>query len=218
LLFRQWSTELPEAIELVGLRLPGRDNRISERACTQWCELLDRLDAALQPVIDLPVVLFGYSMGAMIAYSLAQRLAARGLLPKAVIIAACRAPHVAPTQAAFSDLPQAEFQERLRSLGGIPDEVISVPGALELFEPMLRADLKLSETWSPRPGALAAPLVTIAGDRDIIAPAAAVAAWGQHGGAGHQHFELPGGHFFLHHHASTLRQIASVAATQEGTP
>src|SRR4051794_12277813 len=64
-MFREWATKLPEAMELVGVRLPGRDGRIAEPACPRWPELLDRLDAALEPVLDLPFVLFGYSMGGM---------------------------------------------------------------------------------------------------------------------------------------------------------
>jgi surfactin synthase thioesterase subunit len=55
-------------------------------------------------------------------------------------------------------------------------------------------------------------MVTIAGADDPIAPAATVAAWSQHAGAGHTHHILSGGHFLLKQHADTLRRIACAAA------
>jgi medium-chain acyl-[acyl-carrier-protein] hydrolase len=197
--FRTWAEALPADVELLAVRLPGRDSRLRESAYTDWSALIEELRRALDPVYARPFALFGHSLGAMIAYELTCRLVRDGLAPAQLLLAGCRAPHVARLVPALHDLPDAELVTGLQRFAGTPEEVLADRELLALFLPMLRADLELAETWPvspPRP--VPVPLVTFVGADDPMAPPEAVAGWSRYAQAGHTTCRLPGDHFFLH--------------------
>ena len=72
--YNTWHRYLPDTVELVSVRLPGRESRLMERPFTQLDALLPELGAALAEVSDKPFALFGHSMGAMIAFELTRWL------------------------------------------------------------------------------------------------------------------------------------------------
>ncbi len=59
-------------IEPYFLQLPGREDRIREPLYREWQGMAQDAVEALLPVADRPVVLFGHSLGAMIALDLAR--------------------------------------------------------------------------------------------------------------------------------------------------
>src|SRR5262245_46733711 len=73
-LYRSWPRALP-SIEVWPVELPGRGARMDEPPCADMTELCDGLSAAIDQVADLPLALYGHSMGARIAFELARRLA-----------------------------------------------------------------------------------------------------------------------------------------------
>src|SRR5712692_2211820 len=74
--YRRWLTDLAHEdwLDFVVVQLPGREKRISEPPYTEIGPLLGELEWVLSALVDLPYVLFGYSMGALLAYELALRL------------------------------------------------------------------------------------------------------------------------------------------------
>lgn len=56
--------------------------------------LVGMYQTALEPKLTRPFVLFGYSMGGMVAYRMAQKLEKAGIYPKAVIISAIQPPDI----------------------------------------------------------------------------------------------------------------------------
>ncbi|KAB7575706.1 thioesterase, partial [Verminephrobacter sp. Larva24] len=55
------------------MQLPGRGRRLSEAPFTELPSLLDAMDEGLRELTDRPYVLFGFSMGAILAFELALR-------------------------------------------------------------------------------------------------------------------------------------------------
>lgn len=206
--YREWAAGLPSDVELVATRLPGRENRVREEPYTTWNALAPAFSTALRTQVRAPYVLFGHSMGGMLAYEAVTR--ETGHLPERVIISGCRAPHVPRAVPAVHDLPDDEFADGLARLAGTPPEVLAAPGLLAMLTPMLRADLRLAETWSqdrPRPRPVPVPLTTLRGTEDEVAPAAAVAAWQPLASRGLRSHDVPGGHFFLHDAAEIVLRL-----------
>jgi medium-chain acyl-[acyl-carrier-protein] hydrolase len=196
--FNGWAEFLPADVELVAVRLPGRESRIREPAIRAWPDLLDALLSGLKDVFSRPFALLGHSLGAMTAFELTERLTALGTSPRALVLAGCRAPHVPRLVPAIRDLADEEFLGHVRRFSGTPDDVLSDPRILGLLGPMLRADMALAETWPPGPPhRLQVPLVTYAGADDPMAPPDTVAAWREYAPAGFSTRVLPGGHFFV---------------------
>jgi len=215
--FAGWADELPPDIEVVAVRLPGRDNRLNEAPLRQWPALLDAVSGALSAQLTAPVVLFGHSLGGMIAYELTSRLAASGSAPYQLIVAGCRAPHLPSYLPVTYDRPEADFVATLKRVGATPDELLADTRLLRLLTPMLRADLELADVWPVAPPeAVTVPLVVMAGDHDPVAPPEAVAEWSTYARAGFRSHCVPCGHFFVRTAGSgffdLLRRELAVAA------
>src|SRR5206468_1331393 len=104
--YANWQRALGDQVRVLPIHLPGREGRMSEQRFTDLDELTEDLDWELDAQLDEPHLFFGHSMGALIAFSLALRRFERGApLPKALILAAYRAPHLAPPKIGDLDAP-----------------------------------------------------------------------------------------------------------------
>src|ERR1700733_12636953 len=69
-LFRGWPASLSPAVEVRGVQPPGRESRISEKPFTRLEPLVAALTDVLAASIDRPYILYGHSMGALLAFEL----------------------------------------------------------------------------------------------------------------------------------------------------
>jgi pyochelin biosynthesis protein PchC len=76
--FSGWQALLPADIELVSVQYPGREERLSETwpGSLEW--MAGTITRALWDLSDRPLVLFGHSMGAALAYEVTRRLNRQG--------------------------------------------------------------------------------------------------------------------------------------------
>lgn len=197
--FRSWQPRVPDGVAVTGVRLPGREQRFRERPLATWPEALAELAAAVAPEAARgPYAFFGHSLGARLAYELTHLLTAAGHRPpELLVIAACRAPGVPPRHRTMHDMAGPELIERLREMNGVPPEVLANQQLMRLFEPVLRADLRLAETWEPSSGAISTPILAMCGERDDIDRHEDMTAWQRHTTGGFALRSFPGGHFFL---------------------
>lgn len=188
-------------VEVSALQLPGREQRFREPLLRSIAAMTDDALAAIAPFQDRPLVLFGHSMGAIIAYETARRLAARGGPQPAGVIVSGRAAPGAPRPSAvlahrFDD---DGFIAHLRDLNGTPDEVLAEPELMQIVLPILRADFEAIETWRPpeTPTPLACPVLALAGDRDPDAGPDAMAGWRDFAAGDFEAETFAGDHFFV---------------------
>ncbi|WP_415830127.1 thioesterase II family protein [Kibdelosporangium persicum] len=101
-------------------------------------------------------------------------------------------------------LPVDDLVVELRALGGFPDVLQRDRALLEMFLPLLRADLSVNETYRHVPGPpLPIPLTVFGGHGDPRADDAELAAWRELS-ADSALFTYPGGHFYLEKRAPEL--------------
>jgi surfactin synthase thioesterase subunit len=82
--------------------------------------------------------------------------------------------------------------------GGLPREILDTPELLELYLPILRADLTLLETHRYRArGPLDCPISAFSGKDDANVSREGLAAWGDHTSAAFEVRWFDGGHFYL---------------------
>ncbi|GAB2926599.1 thioesterase II family protein [Streptomyces mayteni] len=197
-LFRGWPAHLAEDVDVLPVRLPGRESRVRETQPRDMAELVTELDDELTPVLDEPHVLYGHSMGALIAHDLTLRRLRRGArLPDRLLVGACAAPPHARALAEAASLPDDDLTRLLLAGGGTATMLLDHPEWLRLSLALLRSDLRLCGSRRPDDDhPLPCPIEAFAGLSDALVPPEHVRAWARHTTAGVRTHWMPGGHFY----------------------
>ena len=208
--FRDWHPHLEGSVELWAAELPGRGRRLREPPSAGILPAAAELERALWPLLDRPYVLFGHSMGALVAYELARRLAAAGRPPLRLVVSGSPAPGEPRGLPPVAGLGDYELLDAVQPLGGLPDPVLDEPELLEIVLPILRADLVACERYVESAGPpLPCPITALAGDRDRLASAASMEPWAARTVADFRLERFAGGHFFLE--SARVAVVRSVA-------
>ncbi|MFC7648963.1 thioesterase II family protein [Streptosporangium lutulentum] len=93
--FRPWQDALGTEVSVVGVQLPGRENRFTDPPAHSVGEVVDAVVAELAGALTpgLPLVVFGNSFGGLLGYEITRRLGYHhDRWPDALVVAACRPP------------------------------------------------------------------------------------------------------------------------------
>jgi len=209
------------SIEVCPVQPPGRENRLSEPCLTSVAEVSKVAAEALRPYFDKDFAVFGHSLGALFGYELLQILRQTGAPPaRHLIVSAHRAPHIPLPHPATWQLADLEFKQRIQELNGTPKEVLEHPELQALMLPLMRADFRLDETYSPAPGhhALDCPITVIGGTRDKDVPELHLREWRAWTNKRFDLKMIEGDHFFIHTKSSRLVAVITEALRAEGCP
>ncbi len=216
-MFREWHDWCGPEVEVVAIELPGRGFNSRSPLINDMSTMIERLLQVIDPLLDKPFALFGHSMGALISFELSRALRASGRkTPLRLFASGMRAPHLWGGNKIHS-LPDHEFVEALRTLNGTPAEVLSDSSLLEMFIPVLRADLRLSETYQFTPGTpLQHPITVFGGIGDVTTPSERLHEWQRHTRSSCTVRLLEGDHFFIQQSAhlvaaSILKSLGRVS-------
>lgn len=166
--FAAFARALPPSVEIISVQLPGREGRFHEAPLTQLPEVMDGVSRALGDCLDKPYLLFGHSLGALIAFELTRMFVAHARpLPAALIVSGKRAPQMPSRRRALSRLPDDEFIQEIANYKGTPASVLENRELMELVLPRLRADARLFDDYQYRAsGPLPCPIVAFGGTDD----------------------------------------------------
>lgn len=208
--YRSWPNHLPADVEVCSVQLPGRDDRMREKPCSDLKALVDVLANGLAPRLVPPYAFFGHSMGALIAYELVRCLRGQGANPPVhLFVSARRAPHVPNPDPPCHQLPDQGFLQILvRRYNGIPQAILAEPELMKLFLPILRADFTLMETYQHVAAEPLDQAITVFGGMDDqIVSRAGLAAWKDVTRGAFEVHMMPGGHFFLQNAQAALLEV-----------
>ncbi|GAA1853544.1 thioesterase II family protein [Myceligenerans crystallogenes] len=196
-------------VEVLSVQYPGRQDRRNEPLVPDVAELATSIAGVLP---EGPYAFFGHSMGAVVAYEVARRLADAGGAGGGVagagpvrLFASGRAAPSVPNSRFVHKLDDAGLLGDVRYLRGTGADVLDDPDVLAMVLPPLRADYTAIETyeWTPGPP-LDVPVTVLIGDDDPLVDATQARAWDQHTTAGTTLRPYPGGHFYLDDQAPRL--------------
>lgn len=192
-----WRDAAPPEVDIRPVPLPGRDGA-GDAACHHMSELIAAL-ADTVPVDDSPFALLGHSLGAVVAFELANVLIERGQQPRRLFVSGSPAPaHAADTGAHVSDLPDEEFLAEIGRLGGSPPGLLDEPASRQVLLARLRADFAIAETYEYRPGTtVTCPISAFAGRDDPGVGDGELDEWSEYTTAEFRRRILPGDHFYL---------------------
>ncbi|MGZ4105935.1 MAG: thioesterase II family protein [Tumebacillaceae bacterium] len=196
-IYFNWSRQLPSDVEVIAIQPPGRENRIGEVPFRNTSQLVEELATEMLPLLDKPYVLFGHSMGALLAYELTCEFRRRGhKLPEHLYASSHTAPQIS-RQSRSHQLPDDEFWEHVIQLNGTPKEVLANDELRELVLPTLKADFEMCETHEFVPEApLECPITVYAGLQESKYQEH-FRAWSERTSGGFRMRMFPGDHFYL---------------------
>ena len=196
--FRPLSNDLPAAIDLCSLRLPGRESRRREEPIRRMPALVEQVTSGLRALDNLPLALLGYCSGSFAAYEVARLLAATGSAPIRLIVLASPGPRIVHPDRQVHALPQPQLLDYLRAARITPESLLADPAVFHLFEPAVRADFETYESWVPDTRVpLPAPVTVIGAREDDSVDLDDLMMWQHHTTDEFTLRILPGGHNFL---------------------
>lgn len=194
----------PSNLNPVVLELPGRGGRSGEKLCDNIAMIEEDILRRSLQFIDGPYAIYGHSMGGLLAFLLAKRIVRNGLPePIHLFITGTSGPSVTVDRK-YHLLNKQDFLEKIKSLKGMPDEILENAELMDYFEPIIRSDFKLSETYVyPPPPPFKFPITVIVGEEEDM-EYEDVKAWELESSAGVAISKLPGSHFFIFDHAESI--------------
>jgi len=160
----------------------------------------------------MPLIYVGWATTGIVAHlPLSSKWWASGRIDPHEIQRSCR-PLTRPTwlrnQQARYKLPKAEFINCVKSLGGIPREILEEPELIDFIEPILRYDFQALETYVyHRAAPFDIPITILHGLSDIEAAYQDLLAWQQETRQPIEIKRFQGGHFFIFDHLAELGQL-----------
>ncbi len=209
-IFRQWVELLPSYVELCAVQLPGRESRLREPLYTQLDRLVEACTEQLLPQLDLPHAFFGHSMGALIAFETARQLRRLGApMPVHLFVSGRRAPQLPDPLPALSGLPTPSFLNELRlRYQGVPDVLVQDTELMQLFLPIIKADLQMVETYTcTDEPPLSMPLSCYGGLQDHTHSQADLDAWHLQTQNTFRSERFEGGHFYFQQNRLLLPRV-----------
>jgi medium-chain acyl-[acyl-carrier-protein] hydrolase len=199
-LYADWRAAFGAEVGVYAVQLPGRGRRFAEPALRRLGDVVDGVVEALAGLCDKPFVLFGHSMGALLAFETTRALRRAGCTgPVRLLVSGYRAPQLQRLDPPIHDLPDAAFVARLREFEGTPPEVFANAELLQLMLPVVRADFALVETYCQQAEPpLQIPITAFGGLSDGHFGREDIGAWSAQTTADFKLHMLEGSHFFFH--------------------
>ena len=208
-----WKDEFADDVELVLVQPPGRGARILEKAHESMQDYTGELLKHQDYMTNVPYILFGHSLGAKVAFELAIHLIDNNCpAPVSLVASGSRAPHTSSRKVPTFDLPDDEFIHEIHGLNGTPIEIMQNEEMMGLVLPVLRADLKVAETYLSEKHAMPFPIVVFSGDSDPSINDEEVHAWQELSEFEVEMNMLPGDHFFINQHGKVLTERIALLA------
>jgi surfactin synthase thioesterase subunit len=163
--FLDWQPHLDA--ELLAVCVPGRAHRSDERPPASVTDLADAAAEAVRACLDRPTYLYGHSLGGLVAFEVARRLAGEPAL-RGLVASGCAAPSVQPSAHVrwAARLKGRAFAEAAGRYEGLDPEIVADEDLQELLLADLRGDVQLLAEYRYRPAALLDVAVTLVNGRD----------------------------------------------------
>jgi medium-chain acyl-[acyl-carrier-protein] hydrolase len=209
LAFSRLAKLMPDWIEVLAMVAPGREMRIREPFASGVAEIACATANRLKELPELPQAFFGHSMGAILAFECAQLLRDdRTRAARHLFLSGRRAYGPIPVESMIAHLPAREFVREISiRYGGIPRQVLEDQSLLDVFLPVIQADMMALERhpFTPQPP-LELSITLFGGSDDPQCTDEAWAGWGRCATGKVKHIRFPGDHFYLHAQAQGLSE------------
>ena len=207
-------TKLKSSFDVELLELPGRGKRTIEPLLyTREEAVADLLQQIRRLRKNVPYFIYGHSMGAELGFIITKELELLNDPATCFIPTGNAGPNIHKREK-LADLPDHEFFDKLKELGGISELVLQDKELMELFGPILRADFGLLENAEETliDYKINTPVYAIMGSEENYT--IEIENWKKYTTGNFEFKIMPGNHFFIHQHTDAITQIISDSANK----
>jgi surfactin synthase thioesterase subunit len=191
------------------MEYPGRGTRIREALQTDIRAIVNDLYDQIKDNLEEEYALYGHSMGGRIAYLLARKIIDNGRKPPVhLFVTGCPGPSsVEGRQKKLHLLDKAEFLEEVSKLRGLPDEILADKALMDFFEPVLRADFTVIESYLyEETEPMDIPITVITGTEETMKKTQ-ICLWQKESRCEVDFRVMKGHHFFINSHVAEIVHI-----------
>lgn len=192
--------------QLEQIELPGRGMKSEEELITDFTTAVDyTFNQVKSKLYGGEFILYGHSMGALLAFRVTKILEEKGIKPHYLIVSGNPGPKIMENRKRYL-LEDLDFIKAIRKLGGLPEEVLQNKELMGYFMPILRADFQISEENNlDDTSIINTPIYSLMGELEEYC--FNISNWGKYTTAQFDYQILSGNHFFIHNHPEILSRI-----------
>ncbi|MFG2004653.1 thioesterase II family protein [Spirillospora sp. NPDC048911] len=197
--FHPWKALSAGRWRVVTVELPGREKRLLE---TPYRNVVEAAKSEVDGIVaelgeGARTVLFGHSLGAVLAYELAHLLSARDVRVEQLVVSGSPGPWTQRERRA-SGLPDEEFLARVEEFAGFRHPALDHPEMRELILPTLQADCEMHENYVPSTDEpVSVPIHSLRGGSDGLVSAEQAREWRRATTSEFGYAEFQGDHMYL---------------------
>jgi surfactin synthase thioesterase subunit len=215
--YREFSKVLSKKFKVIIFQYPGRQDRAAEALLGSLPEIAAGAFGEFSTSDHnrgVPIVTFGHSMGAMVAFEFVRIAEAQGIDVRQLNVSAT----VAPCHAAVKPTHPADDEELLNhllALEGTDADVFANRELMRLTLPVVKADFKAFDAYSCAEDVkVAAPIHAMGGDQDPYVTLGDLYGWGKHTDSVKVTM-FDGGHFYVNQHIDAIAELLASYACEQ---
>ena len=217
--YREFSKLLSTKFNVLVFQYPGRQDRAAEASLLSLPEIAAGAFGDFSTSNHnrgLPIVTFGHSMGALVAFEFVRLAEEMGIDVRRLNVSAAVAPsNVAGKPPHPKD--DEEILNHLAALEGTDSDVMANRALMRLALPVIKADYEAFDAYSCADDVkVAAPIHAMGGDQDPYITLGDLYGWGKHTDTVAVTM-FDGGHFYLQSHIDAVAELLVSSAHCEQT-
>ncbi|MFE4896981.1 thioesterase II family protein [Peribacillus butanolivorans] len=209
--YREWKFDNNE-IEVIPLEYPGHGSKYCEPLCDRMSALTDILMEEMQTKYQINslknISFFGHSMGAIVAYEIAEKLEERyGNKVEQLFISSKSSPDYKVDQIDCSN--SNNLKQSLKKIGGTNKELLETEDFMNIFLPIIQSDLNILANYhgeNRRQKKLNNKAVLLLGSEDSVTKES-IESWNQYIEHINELHILKGDHFYLKQNQDIVLKI-----------
>lgn len=197
-MYKEWVNHA-ENINVFSIELPGKGMRRMETPIDNMNQLAQEIANAVKKVSSgKRIILYGHSMGAAIAFSVAKSLYKDfATLADLLIVASRQAPHLPNKDKYHSSMGDECLIAELKRMGGTPEEILNNDVILSLILPSIKSDYVLHESFIYGGEKLNIPIIAHYSEGDVDVNEGDIVEWQEVTTKSCSVEKFKGDHFFL---------------------
>lgn len=188
------------------IELPGRGARSDESLIKDFNQAADDIYKQIRSRLNSKYfVIYGHSMGALLAFKVTKMLELNNVAPLYLIVTGNAGPRIRENIKRHL-LNDVDFITEIKKLGGLSAEFLESKELLDYFIPILKADFEIAEENNlDEKTVVSTPIYAIMGDKEKHAES--ITNWSNYTISDFNFELLEGNHFFIFNHAGKISSI-----------